>query len=174
MGNDLAPYGDPIKFWTHKHDAVIALHLAGYGNPSIAAATDFTEGHVRRVLHDPRAQKAIKSARSRMLGKFMFNIHERMITLGTLAVENIAKTIEEDTSVGTKAMVHQDNVSFELLSRVGYGRKDNASNGNGKGRGGLNLSPEGEERFLKAIERSDYAREVNIVEAEIIDEQESD
>ena len=173
MSNDLAPYGDPIKFWTHKHDAVIALHMAGYGNPSIAAATEFTEGHVRRILHDPRAQKAIKSARTRMLGKFMFNIQERMVTLGTRAIENIAETIEEDTTIGTKAKVHQDNVSFELLSRVGYGRKDNAS-GNGKGRGGLNLTPEGQERFLKAVERSDYAREVNIVEAEIIDEQKSD
>ena len=167
--NDLAPYGDPLKHWKPAHDQVISLYMAGYSNEAISAHTEFSVGHVRRILHDPRAQRALVAARERMLGKFMSRISDQMVVLGVEAIQNIAETITEKVEVGTHAKKHQDAVSFELLGRIGYGRKDN---GEGKGSGGINLTPEGEARFLAAVEKSDHAREINatVVEAEIVDD----
>ena len=90
----LAPSDDPLVHWRARHDNVIMLHLSGYSNELIAEMTQFSIGHVQRFIKDPRAQKAIETARRKLLGKAIYTIRERMVNLGVRAVENIAGTIE--------------------------------------------------------------------------------
>lgn len=167
----LAPSDDPLVHWRARHDNVIMLHLSGYSNQLIAEMTQFSIGHVQRIIKDPRAQKAIETARRKLLGKAIYTIRERMVNLGVRAVENIAGTIEGEFEAGTKAHRHQDGVSFELLSRIGFGRTDAGEEGGT----GIQLPPEEAKRLVDAIEKANRAREIHAVavevEAEVVDDE---
>lgn len=152
-------YGPPVVKWSPKHDQVVALRLAGYDVMSICATTGYSDVQVRRILKNPRAKKAMEAARERMLGKFLVGIQDQMVSLGPRALKNIAQTIRQDTEVGTKAKVHQDNVSFELLSRLGFSKKASRENGDGV-RGAL-LDRDMQERLVTALEKSNKAREIH-------------
>jgi hypothetical protein len=91
----------------------------------------------------------------------MTTISDKMVTLGEQAVDNIADTIstrvedsEGNVAVGTKAKIHQDNVSFELLDRIGYGKhRQKEAEG-----GGIQLSPETERKLVEGIDRATKAQ----------------
>jgi hypothetical protein len=149
--------------WTAKHDHIVALHIAGLEPRRIAEAVGLSLGQVKRILRDPRAQRASMVVRKRILGNVMKTVQERMESLGVTAIENIAETIDGEFEAGTKAKRHQDMVSFELLSRIGFGRKEPDKEG-----GGIKLTPEGEKRLIEAIAKADRAREI-VIEAEEVE-----
>lgn len=169
---------DPIAQWTARHDEVVALAIAGYEIKSIAAIVDYSEPNVKKVLKEPRAVKALQLARTRMIGSAMIEVKDRMAALGTHALKNIEDTVMADVrddkgrlNIGGRAKMHQDSVSFELLSRLGYTGK---GNGNGdRPEGSLRLSPEAEERFITALEKANRAeilfKQSEKVEAEVIE-----
>jgi len=157
----LTNYGNPIVQWKPVHDLIAALHIAGHGPDSIATKTGVTKGHVYRVLNDPRTLNVIEFARKRAYGQLMTTVQDKMVGLGEKAIDNIAATIttpiedsEGNIAVGTKAKVHQDNVSFELLDRIGYGKHRQKEDGGG----GIQLSPETEKKLVAGIERAKEAQ----------------
>ncbi len=167
--NQLSPSDDPLVHWHARHDNVIILHLTGYTPTGIAEATGFSLGHINRIIKDPRAQKAIETARRKLFGRAIYTIRERMVSLGVQAIKNISDTIDGDFEDGTKAKRHQDGVSFELLSRIGFGRSDAGE----EGKTGIQLPPEEAKRLVAAIEKANKAREIHVtaveVEAEVVD-----
>ena len=135
------------------HDQMVILHIGGYSVDAIAKALGRGRTNVANVLHDPRAEKAIEFARKRTFSAIMTAVDDKMVVLGARAIDNIAETIttpvrdsEGKVAVGTKAKVHQDNISFELLSRIGFGR-----GGQQEESGGLRLSPETEKKLVEGI-----------------------
>ena len=161
MPQYLTRYGNPITQWKPIHDQIAALHIAGHGPDSIATITGVTKGHVYRVLNDPRTLNVIEFARKRAYGQLMTTIQDKMVGVGEQAIDNIASTIntkvedsEGNVAVGTKAKIHQDNVSFELLDRIGYGKHRQKDEGSG----GIQLSPETEKKLVAGIERAKEAQ----------------
>ena len=149
----------PIVQWKPYHDQVIALHLAGYSIDAIAAALKRSRNGVANVINDPRAQKVIEVARKRTYGNIMEAVGDRMAVLGPKALDNIADTInipvedaEGKVAIGTKAKIHQDNVSFELLNRLGFGKGQEKTEA-----GVLKLSPETEKKLVEGVERARMA-----------------
>jgi hypothetical protein len=160
MPKHLVPHGNPVANWGPVHDMIISLHVMGYSRDAIASLTDRSPGHITRVIQDPRGKKAIEVIRKRSYKALAASVEERMMVLGRKALENIAQTIDMDViddngniPVGSKAKVHQDNVSFELLKRIGFGAKSDDAEA-----GGLRLSPEGEKKFLEGIDRARQAQ----------------
>ena len=146
----------PIVQWKPYHDQIIALHLSAYSIDAIAKALRKSRNTVANVLHDPRAMKAIEVARKRTYGKIMQEVGDRMAVLGPTALDNIAETIETPVrdsegavAIGTKAKIHQDNVSFDLLGRLGFGRTPTKEEA-----GVLKLSPETERSLVEGIDRA--------------------
>ncbi len=143
----------PLIQWKPIHDQMIALYIAGYSFDAIAKALGRGRTNVAGVIHDPRAQKAIEFARKRTFSTIMTAVDDQMVVLGAKAIDNIAETIntpirdsEGKVAVGTKAKVHQDNISFELLGRIGFGRGSQKEDA-----GGLRLSPETEKKLVAGI-----------------------
>lgn len=168
MPQYLTPNGNPIMNWGPIHDMIISLHVMGYGNEAIASLTEKTRNHIARVIKDPRGQKAIVTVRKSSFKVLAKTVEERMSTLGAQAIDNIAETINENlrgedgkAPVGTKAKVHQDSVSFELLKRIGYGGRSQEVEP-----GGIRLSPEAEKRLIDGIERAQTA-EADYVRVEV-------
>lgn len=153
-----------IKKWKPRHSQVVFLHVAGYSNKSIAAQTDFNPEHVSYLLNDPRAQKAIREIEERMFKNFDQRTRRKMQALGDMAIDNIAQTVMadlSDVSVGSKAKKHQDDVSFELLDRIGYGRKQASRPGDDQG---TQLPEQVGERLAEAIEKSEVAEQADEIE----------
>lgn len=149
----------PILRWKPINDQMIALHIAGYSFEAIGKALRRARTTVASVIHDPRAQKAIEFARKRTFASIMTAVDDQMVVLGAKAIDNIAETIntpirdsEGKVAVGTKAKVHQDNISFELLGRIGFGKGSQQEEA-----GGLRLSPETEKKLVAGIERATKA-----------------
>ena len=146
----------PIVQWKPIHDKMIVLHLADYSIDSIAKTLNRSRNTVANVLHDPRAQKVIEVARKRTYGNIMESVGDKMAVLAPKALSNIAETIETPVrdsegavAIGTKAKVHQDNVSFDLLGRLGFGRTPQKEEV-----GVLRLSPETEKKLVEGVERA--------------------
>lgn len=155
---------DPVRTLRARYDQVLSLHLAHYKAEDIAEIVNLTTTQVYHILRDPRMQKAIRTARERILSGVLTEISERMTSLGSKALDNIEDTInaeivDEDGNpmIGSRAKRHQDHVSFELLSRIGFHRPEGDG---GKARGGLQLSPEGEKRLIQAVEKANRAAEM--------------
>ena len=149
----------PLMQWKPIHDQMIALHIAGYSLDKIAQTLGRARNNVANVIHDPRAQKAIEFARKRTFSTIMTAVDDQMVVLGVKAIDNIAETIntpvrdsEGAPAIGTRAKVHQDNISFELLSRIGFGKGAQQEEA-----GGLRLSPETEKKLVAGIERATKA-----------------
>lgn len=141
------------------------LHIYGMAPGDIAAEVGMTMPGVGRVLKDPRAQRAIEALRKRMLGNAMQTIQDRMTGMGIQAVKNIRTTINGTFEDGTKAKMHQDDVSFELLARIGFGRKESSSDG-----AGIQLPKEEARALVAAVEKANKAREIhsNAEEVDIV------
>ena len=158
-----SPTSDPIVHWQPRHDRVVMLHIYGLTPDAIADDTGYTAPAVRRILKDPRAQRALEVLRQRMLGNAMQTIQDRMTGLGIKAVKNISDTIDQDFDHGTKAKIHQDDVSFELLARIGFGRKDQTAQGGG---GGIQLPKEEAQQLVAAVAKANRAREIHAMPEE--------
>ena len=158
----MPPYSSkvaPLMKWAPWHDQIVALYVAGYSRQNIAKTLGRCENTVTNIINDPRAQRAMETARKRTYGKMMDAVGDRMVTLGTQAIDNIATTVNEKVldseggpAIGTKAKIHQDNVSFELLSRIGFGKQPQKEDA-----GTLKLSPETEKKLVDGIERATKA-----------------
>lgn len=143
-----------IQNWKPMYDRVVALHLAGYKNVNIAAITGYAEAHVSKILNDPRSQKAIKKLQKRLRENFHQRIEDQMLDLGEEAIRNIAETLEADIQAGTKPKKHQDKMSFDLLDRLGHGKKQAESESGS----GVKLSDESVDRLANALNKSDEAK----------------
>lgn len=164
------PDDKPIQHWSPSHDQVVMYHLYGMSNVEIGATVGYSRWHVEKILRDPRAQNAKEVLRKRILGGAMAQIEERMGALGIQSIKNIAKTIEDTTAeLGTRAKKHQDDVSFELLSRIGFGRKGPESEA-----GGIHLPKEEAQQLVAAIEKANTAREIIASAEEVPYSEESD
>lgn len=160
----------PRMQWKPVHDQMIALFIAGYKVDVIAKALNRSRNTVTRVLRDPRAQKAIEVLRKRQFESIHQKVGDRLVALSEQAVSNIAETIETPVrtkegvpAIGSKAKIHQDNVSFELLARVGFGKQQKSEDSRG-----LRLSPETEKKLVDGIERARKA-EIEFNRAEKVD-----
>lgn len=160
-----------VRLWRLIDDQILALHLAGHRREYIAAALGLTVARVGQVLLDPRTQKAIRLARERMLGSVLTEVQDRMVGLSIMALDNVERTIladmrDDDGNInfGSKAKRHQDHVSFELLSRIGFGRQERSEDRGG----GIKLTPEGEQRLLTALEKANRVQEI-YADAEVVD-----
>lgn len=145
------------------------LHCMGLSNEEIAKRVGLSGGrYVGAVLADPRAQRVVEKIREKLLGSTLITVREKMIMGADGAVENILNTVNaKDIPQRSRFKRHQDAVSFELLKRLGFdGRED----GEGK-QGGIRLSPEMEERLVRAIEQANEAREIFQEEIEDVDAQ---
>ncbi len=167
-----APMIAPLVQWRPIHDQIIALHIAGYGPDAIVETLGKCRSTVIKTIKDPRGQKIFEIARKRTFSKVMENVEDRMAVLGVQAVDNIALTINEQVidsegkpAIGTKAKIHQDNISFELLSRIGFGRSQTQAEG-----GSVKFSPEAEKKLIDGIEKARKA-ETEFKKAEIVVEE---
>ncbi len=167
-----APMVAPLVQWRPIHDQIITLHIAGYGPDAIVETLGKCRSTVIKTIKDPRGQRIFEIARKRAFSKVMENVEDRMAVLGVRAVDNIAQTINEQVidsegkpAIGTKAKIHQDNISFELLSRIGFGRSQTQAEG-----GVLKFSPETEKKLVDGLKKARKA-EIEFKEAEIVVEE---
>jgi hypothetical protein len=99
-------------------------------------------------------------------------IEEDLTSLGRQAVKNIATTINQEVTKIGRAKKHQDSVSFEVLSRIGFGRKDMTKPTDPSGLGAL--QPELQKRLVEALENSAEATRIydmpeEPIEVEVVD-----
>lgn len=165
MENALTTYDErKPKKWKPVYDRMCMLRVLNYTMEEIATSLDYTPERVYHILATKRAKREMQKMAEGLRQRTLANIEERLTSLGTRAVENIAKTIEYDIPVGSRAKKHQDNVSFELLSRIGFGKSDKEQ----KDDGGIKLDRDLQERMVTALEKSDEARRIYEIEAQIV------
>lgn len=147
-----------VKRWKPRHDIMVLMHVAGKDNNEIAAHLGILPQRVSNVLNTRRGAARVAEMRERILGSVEEEIEAKLTTLGPKAVENIRRTIVAETPASSlRAKAHQDKVSFELLSRIGFGRRD--GNGNG-GEGGIKLDRDMQERLVAGLEKSAEATRI--------------
>jgi len=151
----------PIKRWKPVHEQIVLLHILGKKHVEIAATIDMTPQRVMQVLKDPRAEKQIAQSHTRLKTFFKDEVEGRMMSLGPTAVENIAETLEAEIAPGVKAKEHQDRTSLELLSRIGFGKRDTVEH---QGAGVGKMDRDLQERLVSALEKSSGARAFDAAE----------
>ena len=150
-----------MKFFKVKHDKVVIMHLQGLKNYEIAEELGITPQRVYQVLSDPAALVLINRFRQQLRDKAHNDIEMRMLSLGAMAIGNIAETIEADVPVGSRVKKHQDDVSFKLLDRLGYTpRSDHARDDEG----GLKMDRDLQERLVSAMESAQTVHQYNAAE----------
>lgn len=152
-----------VDKWKPKHNEVLALHLAGYKNKSIAALLDLHADYVSSIINDPRAQRAVSEMQHRQFKNIRMRLERRLARLGDAAVENLEETLTADIEAGTPAKKHQDKMSWRLFDEV-FGEPDEDDTP------GPTLSKDTEERIVQALEESEKIREAEEVEATVKEE----
>jgi hypothetical protein len=157
-------YLAPIQHWSFSHEEIVYLHLLKRSNLEIAEMTGYTPARISQILLDPQAKALIESAKQGFREKMFNEIGDRIAMLANLSLDNIEATVNAPFVPGTRAKEHQDKLGLELLSIIGYGKKSGT---------GANVTPnksedeprftkEGEDRLIRAIERSDEARRAHV------------
>jgi len=147
-----------VKRWKPRHELICLMHVAGRANNEIAPSVGVQQERVSYIINSKRGQARIEALRKEIIGGAAKNIEEKLTILGPTAVANIARTIEAEIPANAgRAKAHQDKVSFELLSRIGYGRKDQAG---GEGQGGIRLDRDIQKRVAEALEQSAEATRI--------------
>ena len=80
----------PMKFFKVKHDKIVIMHLQGLKNTEIADELGITPQRVHQVLRDPAALALINRFRQQLRDVAHGDIEMRMLSLGAMAVGNIA------------------------------------------------------------------------------------
>jgi len=154
-----------IQRWKPRHEMICLMHVAGRANNEIAPLAGVNQERVSYVINSKRGQARVEALRKQIIGGAAKTIEEKLTVLGPTAVSNIARTIEAEIPASAgRAKAHQDKVSFELLSRIGYGRKDQVG---GTGEGSIRLDRDIQERLAGALEQS--AEATRIYDLEIQD-----
>jgi hypothetical protein len=152
-----------VKRWKPRHELICLMHVAGRANNEIAPHVGVNQERVSYVINSKRGQARIEALRKQIIGGAARNIEEQLTILGPRAVANIAQTIEAEVPAVGRAKAHQDKVSFELLARIGYGRKDQSG---GSGDTGIRLDRDIQERLAGALEKSSEATRIYDMEAQ--------
>lgn len=149
--------------WKPRHEMICLMHVAGKANNEIAPVAGVNQERVSYIINSKRGQARVEVLRKQILGGAAKTIEDRLTILGPTAVSNIARTIEAEipTSAG-RAKAHQDKVSFELLSRIGYGRKEQT----GTGDSSIRLDRDIQERLAGALEQSAEATRIYDLETQ--------
>lgn len=147
-----------------KHENIILLHLAGLKNVEIAATLGITAQTVSNILGDEKAVELIEAGRDNIRKNLTTAMEDKLLVLANKSLDNLQKTVEADISVKHRAKVHQDRVGVDLLKLMGYGEKknDNAV--------ANPITNEIANRLASALERAETVREIEIEEAEVIEE----
>lgn len=160
-----------VKRWKPRHELICLMHVAGRANNEIAPSVGVNQERVSYIINSKRGQARIEALRKQIIGGAAKSIEDQLTILGPRAVSNIARTIEAEIPASAgRAKAHQDKVSFELLSRIGYGRKDQAGS---QGEGGIRLDRDIQERLAGALEKSSEATRIydmEIQDAVIVEE----
>ena len=160
-----------VKRWKPRHEIICIMHVAGRPNSEISPQVGIEPERVSYIINSKRGQARVEALRKQILGGVAKTIEDQLSILGPTAVSNIARTIEAEIPASAgRAKAHQDKVSFELLSRIGYGRKDQVG---GAGEGGIRLDRDIQERLAGALEKSSEATRIydlEIQDAVVIEE----
>lgn len=157
--------GQAVVHWKPIHDQIVAFRIMGYNNLEIAEFTGYNKDHISDILNDPRALKAVSEAQGRIRKEMMNGIGDRLVGLAQVGVRGLEKTVRGDFEAGTRAKAHQDNVTFGLLDRIGYGKKTEITT---KGSNGIQLSRDTEERLVSALEKANEVSEIHEMPEEAI------
>ena len=146
--------------WKHKYDRMVFLSIQGWTLDEIAAEVGCTPGRVSIVLCSRPGKEHLALWQERLADRCLSTIEQGLVGLGPKAVKNIAMTVDADIpEKATRRKQHQDKISFELLSRIGFGKKET---GRAVDEGGLNGLPrELQERLVSALEQSAEATRIN-------------
>lgn len=146
--------------WKHKYDRMVFLSLQGWTLEQISDEIGCSPNRVSVVLCSRAGKEHLAEWSERLAERCLSTIEQGLVGLGPKAVENIAKTVNaEIPESASRRKQHQDKVSFELLGRIGFGRKETDKTPT---ESGLNGVPRVlQERLVAALEQSAEATRIN-------------
>lgn len=144
--------------WTHRYDKIVFLKIQGWDHTQIAEEVGLSVTRVNVVLNSQPGKDRTAEWQARLKDHVLSTIEEDLLSLGKQAVVNIADTINAEVSMKSRAKKHQDQVSFEVLARIGFNKMEKKVTDAGSGIAGL--QPELQERIAKALEKSDEATRI--------------
>lgn len=158
----------PIVKWTPLHENVVHLHCCTWPNEKIADKLEITPQRVSQILSDPKAQAIIKAVIMRQRDMMMGEVGDGLLALAHKGIKRIAETIDEDTEVGTRAKVHQDRMSLELVKLVSTNKEEEKKE--------RSLSESLAKRLVAALEKTNEVDEYHgrVVEGEVEIEEEEE
>lgn len=166
----------PVKKWSHRHEMIVYYHVVHMMNGNqIAEIVNLSPGRVSQILNDPYAVKRIKEVRDKIRVSILENVDLRLTRLGDQALQNLEHTLNRkdlDLVLHTDQKKHQDNLSFNVLTKLGMiGKEDGDKD---KDSGNKELTAPLMKKVLYALEKSNEADEIRrgerqsrVVEAEI-------
>ena len=146
--------------WKHKYDRIVFLKIQGWSCQEIADEVGLQVPRVSVILCSRLGKERLALWEERLAERCFSTIEQGLVGLGPKAVENIAETVNaEIPEKATRRKQHQDKISFELLSRIGFGKKET---GRAVDESGLNGLPRDlQERLVTALEQSAEATRIN-------------
>jgi hypothetical protein len=149
------------KPWPLWKDQVVLFYMSGMTQEEVATHMSgighkMTRQSVSNILKDPRAGEIIAAARSKFKEVLIEGIGDELDVASKLALKAIKKTLEAEIHPIHQAKANQDRVALKVLSGRGFLREDSRNED-----AGLQVPPDQFERLVKAMERSNRAREQN-------------
>lgn len=144
--------------WTHQYDKIVFLKIQGWDHTQIADEVSLSVTRVNVVLNSQPGKDRMEEWRSRLKDRVMSTIEDDLLSLGKQAVVNISETIHAEVGMKSRAKKHQDQVSFEVLARIGFNKTERKTVDTSSGLAGL--KPELQERIARALEKSDEATRI--------------
>jgi hypothetical protein len=163
------------KGWTAIEDQIVILWSTGhFSETALAEKFNLPAPYVKQVLKDPRAETTRMLVRDRIRENLVQSVEGELTYLASKAVQVIKQTLEAEISPLHQAKGNQDKVALAVLKGMGY-----LGDGENRGAGGLQLSPEQHSALLKAIEKSDRVAQTTpffpesgpVKDAELVKEQ---
>lgn len=152
--------------WGPNHTRVALLSASGIESAEIAKMFGKSTTWVNRVLKDPQAAVIIdgyiRDLKERLLQKF----DNQVLVLAGFALNNLKRTVmsHPDIEKQFRMKQHQDKISVDVLKMAGFGAGERAPAAT------IQLTKEESQLLIKAVDKSNEAREIYDAEYEVIDE----
>jgi len=160
------------EVWPLWKERVVILYMSGMTQQQVADHMEslghkLTRQAVSAIVRDPRAEELVEAAKAKFRETLITTIGEELDTASQLAVRAIKRTLEAEIHPIHQAKANQDRVAMKLLTGRGFLRED----GHGE-EAGYRIPPEQFGKLVKALEKSNRAKETQeLMPAEVVDEQ---
>lgn len=113
-GNVLAPA--PVGELTYRHHQAARMLAGGAKQVEVAFATGYTTARLLQLRNDPGFAELLAHYASQVDAKYL-NVHERLGTVGMLAVDRIAERLSDDLTAATLSVKTLREVAEMALDR---------------------------------------------------------